>query len=445
MTSHENAVADYIDDHREDIVQFLCELIGYQSIHPLENEYGRELEAQKWLRDRLETFGFSKVDFWAVDEKSLRPNVVGTLKGKGGGKALIYNGHCDVVPVSESERTRWKRDPWNAVVEDGNVYGRGASDMKGGLTAMVWAAKALLDTGVQLEGDLLIESVPGEELMEGATIGTTATVERGYRAPFAVIPEPTNCEIHLQSSGAFFFELVIDGKEAHHCARNQVIFPQPYGVPSGEEVGVDAIAKAMPFIELFRRLEVQFNHRWRDQILGGGGYPFHNDQQGIGLFTINICFVDGGTYLGSVPGTCRIKASVWYPGWITGEEVWNEIEQHVRALASTDDWLKKNPPKFSAPVTVHWEPMKGVPPDHEGVVSLSEAYRRITQRESILTGFKAVADSTFLSKAGIPTVLFGPGSIGMAIHGPDEYVPVEQVIRCTKVLALMAMDWCGAV
>jgi len=443
MKSQKKAVVDYIDNHREDVVQFLCDFIGFKSIHPSDDEYGKELEAQQWLRERLEEYGFNKVDFWAVDEKSLRPNVVGTVKGRGNGRALIYNGHCDVVPVSESELARWKKDPWNAAIENGVVYGRGASDMKGGLTSMVWAAKALLDIGIELEGDLFIESVVGEELMEGATIGTMATVERGYKAPFAVVPEPTNCEIHVKSSGAFFFELIIDGKEAHHCARNQVIFPQPYGIPSGEEVGVDAIAKAMPFIELFRRLEVQFNHRWRDEILGGGGYPHHNDQQGIGLFTINICFVEGGTYLGSVPGTCKITASVWYPGWITGEEVWKEIEQHINALASTDDWLKKNPPAFNVPVIVHWEPMKAVPLDHAGVVSLSETYRQVADRESIISGFKAVADSTFLSKAGIPTVLFGPGSIGSAIHGPDEFVPVEQVIECTKVLALMAMDWCG--
>jgi acetylornithine deacetylase len=315
--------------------------------------------------------------------------------------------------------------------------------MKGGMTSMIWAVKALIDNGIELDGDIYVESVVGEEMMEGKTIGAMATVDRGYRAQFAIVPEPTDCEIHVKSSGAFFFELIIAGKEAHHSARNQVIFPQRYGIPCGKEVGVDAIAKSIPFVELFQRLEVQFNQRWRDQILGGGGYPHPEDHQGIGLFTINLCFIEGGTYLGSIPGQCKITGCVWYPDWIKGEQVWKELEQHVSALASTDDWLKENPPKFSAPVIAHWEPMKGVPINNPGVKSLSAAYAQVSDKEVIISGLKAVADSTFLSQAGIPTVLFGPGSIGSGVHGPDEFVPIEQVIESTKIFAFMAMDWCG--
>jgi acetylornithine deacetylase len=89
--------------------------------------------------------------------------------------------------------------------------------------------------------------------------------------------------------------------------------------------------------------------------------------------------------------------------------------------------------------------MKGVPVDHPGVKNLSAAYNQVLKREAIISGLKAVADSTFLSQAGIPTVLFGPGSIGSGVHGPDECVPVEQVIECTKIFAYLAMDWCGVV
>ncbi|UCG93619.1 MAG: M20/M25/M40 family metallo-hydrolase, partial [Candidatus Aerophobus sp.] len=71
------------------------------------------------------------------------------------------------------------------------------------------------------------------------------------------------------------------------------------------------------------------------------------------------------------------------------------------------------------------------------------AYQEVSVKDAIISGFKAVADTTFLSQAGIPTVLFGPGSLGSGIHGPDEYVPIEQVIECAKAFTFMAMDWCG--
>lgn len=257
MTSTKEKVIRDIDEKKEEIIDFLCQFIGFKSINPGIPGKGEEFEAQNWVRDQFEKFGFDKVDYWAVDPEKRRPNVVGIVKGKGKGKSLIFNGHCDVVPVTEKELKRWTVDPWRATTKKGFVYGRGASDVKGGLTSMIWATKALIDSGISLKGDLYIESVVGEESQEGETIGTKATVDRGYRAPFAVVCEPTNCEIHVKSPGVFFFELIIPGKEAHTSARNQVIFPQRYGIPCGKEVGVDAIAKAVPFIELFQKLETQ--------------------------------------------------------------------------------------------------------------------------------------------------------------------------------------------
>lgn len=247
MNSLERKVLEYIDAHREDIIDFLCDFIHFQSVNPGNSGEGEELEAQTWLHERMRSFGFHRIDLWAEDRAERRPNVVGTIGGKGKGRNLIYNGHCDVVPVNRNERSRWSIDPWSGLVKNGRVYGRGASDMKGGLTSMIWAAKALIDTGVSLKGNLYVESVVGEESMEGSSIGTKATVDRGYRAPFAIIAEPTNCEIHLKSAGIFYFQLIIEGKEAHTSARNQAIFPQRYGIPWGTEVGVDAIAKAVPF------------------------------------------------------------------------------------------------------------------------------------------------------------------------------------------------------
>ncbi len=134
------------------------------------------------------------------------------------------------------------------------MFGRGASDMKGGNAALIWAAKAIIDCGVKLQGDLIAESVSGEESAEGKTIGAASTVERGHRANFAIVAEPTGCEIQIESPALFLFELTVRGKATHTASRNLVIFPQPYGVPNGTEVGVDAISRMKLFLDLFERM-----------------------------------------------------------------------------------------------------------------------------------------------------------------------------------------------
>jgi acetylornithine deacetylase/succinyl-diaminopimelate desuccinylase family protein len=435
-------VCAYLDQHTGEMVGFLCASIGFASVNDGTPGSGKERELQHWLADRLRAFGFDRVDLWAADASGARPNVVGVLEGSGGSRPLILQGHCDVVPVPDRERQLWEVDPWAGTVREGRVYGRGASDMKGGNTALIWAAKAIRDCGLRLQGDLIVESVAGEESAEGGTIGTAATVERGYRAPFAVVAEPTNCEIHIESPGLFLFELTVVGKAAHTASRNLVVFPQRYGIPNGEEVGVDAIGKMKLFLELFERMELQWNQRWRGELLNGGGYPLPVDSQGVGVFNINPSLIEGGTYLGAVPSYCKLTCNVWYPNWVSQEQVIAEIDRNVRALASTDDWMRAHPPELKAPAIQEWAAAK-VPRDHEGVRVLSEAFRQATGRPAVVSGFKAVCDATFLCQRGVPAVVMGPGDLRMGVHGANEHVPIDQVLTCAKTYAAMALSWCG--
>jgi acetylornithine deacetylase len=442
MDSQKGKVIEYIDRNMNKIIEFLCDFISKKSINQGTVGTGDELEAQVWLRDQFKNIGFDKIDFWFPDKKQRRPNLVGLVKGKKNERSLIFQGHVDVVPVPESELSLWKSDPWKGTVMDGRVYGRGSSDTKGGNTAMIWAAKALIDCGIDLQGDLLVESVVGEESAEGETIGASDTVKRGHRASFAIVSEPTNCEIHTESPGVFLFELHIPGKSAHTASRNQVIFPQRYGIDVGPEVGVDAISRMKMFLDLFERLELQWNQRWRSKVLGGGGYPIPKDKQGVGLFTINPSLIEGGTYLGSVPGYCTLTANVWYPSWMKIEEIIAELQERVHALAQTDDWLRDNPPQLRAPVLQSWRPFR-VSVEHEGVKVLSSSYKEVTDEQAIHSGFRATCDATWLNENQIPAVTFGPGGLELGVHGPNEYVPIDELIRCAKVYAITALNWCG--
>jgi acetylornithine deacetylase len=166
--------------------------------------------------------------------------------------------------------------------------------------------EALNACGVKLKGDAFIASTSGEESGEGETIGAASVIRRGYRPDFGIIGEGTNLELRIASSSIFMFELTVRGKAVHGKCRNQVLYPQPNQLPSGPSVGVDALEKALPFIEMFRRMEFEWNHRWKHPVIGSGGHPV-KDSQGVGAFCINPAIIKGGIYRASINPFIKYK------------------------------------------------------------------------------------------------------------------------------------------
>jgi acetylornithine deacetylase len=449
MTSKQK-ILKYIDESREEIVDLLCKLIEMKPVNPGEPEKSNEKPAQDLLYKKLKEYGFSKVDYWTEDPLKKRPNVVGIFEGIEEGKPLIYNGHIDVVPVPESQIPKWTVNPWKPTVEADKVYGRGASDMLGGIVAMIWGVKSLIDNNVTLKGNVYVESVVGEESVEGKTIGTASTIRRGYTAPFAVIADTTNCEIHTITCGTFIFEMTVLGKEIHTCMKNLTQYPQRFGIPQGSKVGVDAINKCVRFIEAFERLEKNWNMRWRHRILGGGGYPSPNDSQGVGVFSITPTLIEGGQFVAALAGSCKITCQVYYPPWVDVKEVWNEVKKVIESVSVTDDWLKDNPPRVKIDKSLEgeeefiapWGPSE-VPIEHSGCQTLAASWKEATGKDVIFSGLKAVDDAAWFREGGIPAVTLGPGDLSMGAHGVDEYVPIENILQCCKTYAMMAINWCG--
>ncbi|MGM8212237.1 ArgE/DapE family deacylase [Virgibacillus sp. W0430] len=438
MSVDKQAVFDYIDNHKDQIIEYVQKMVSIPSINHTMG--GNEKNVQDWLANSLREFEFDKVDQFAVDEEEVRPNVVAVMRGSGEGKSIIFNGHMDVVPIARPEV--WHNDPFDPVIKDGKMFGRGTSDMKGPIGSVIWAMKALKECKVELKGDVLLQAVVGEESNQAEEVGTVPCLERGYTADFAVVCEPTNLELHTSSVGLFMFELIVEGKAVHTSARNQVIFPQPGGVPSGGEVGVDAFKKSLPIINYLYSLEEQWNHRWRDPVLGTGGKPIQ-DSQGISLFTINPSLIEGGDYLGAVPSRVKYTYNVWFPDQLVSkEEVWEELRKGVEAISSTDDYLRENPPTLNIPVFQDWAGFK-VPVEHPGVQTMIGSIEEASGEQAILSGFKAVCDATYLNKHGVPAVVFGPGSLSWSVHGDNEYITVDSIIEAAKVYASMMIDWCN--
>ncbi len=439
MDSEINA---WIDDQEDAIIDFLRQYITYRSPTEQEQEVQREF-VESFFADQMD---WDSIDIVDVSEEQNRPNINGRLSGTGdgAGRTLLFNGHSDIVDVSEEAAENWAKDPWDPIVEDGYLYGRGANDMKGPNTAMIWAAKAVMEADTELSGDLLMSIVVGEELNQqeyGSIAATDAFLEEGIEIPICINTEPTNLEIHTKSAATFDFTIEIQGKEAHTSQKNLTRYPQRYGIPVGQDVGVDAAMIMADILYELRDLEHQWNLRYRDQIYGGGGYQTP-DTQGVGPIGINCTIMEAGDYIAAIPGHARIEGHVFYPPFVDDRELWDEMQDVVETLAATNDWLKEHPPQMSWKNVFDWPPYE-VPVDHPGCKALGTAIETTLGEQPVYSGFKAVTDNSYIqNECGVDTISMGPGDISMGAHGPDEHIPTEQLMNATKVYAAMILEWC---
>lgn len=143
-----------------------------------------------------------------------RVNSIATLKGQGGGKSLLFNGHLDTNPATSG----WTVDPWGGVVDDSFIYGIGVSNMKAGDAAYLCAVETILRAGVRLKGDVILSFVVGE--LQGG-IGTVRMIEQGVRADFFINSEPTDLQALTLHAGAFSFEIELIGNTRHLSKREE--------------------------------------------------------------------------------------------------------------------------------------------------------------------------------------------------------------------------------
>lgn len=415
MGDVEQRVLEAIDV--DGLLAYLCELVAVPSLD------GEETAAQEHVAAKMREIGLD-VDVWELDFEALRRHpayseevdrtyglgVVGSM-GQGAGKSLIVNGHVDVVPAGEP--ANWHYPPWQGTIENGRVYGRGALDMKGGLCCALFAAKAIRDAGIQLEGKLMIQSVIGEE--DGG-VGTLAAVVRGYQADGAVVVEPTELMVAPAQAGALNFRVTVPGYPAHGCFR---------------EEGVSAIEKFFPIYRALMALEARRNQNDRDPLFAAYQLPY----------ALTIGTVQGGNWASTVAESLTFEGRF---GVAVNEDLAaarRSLEETVLEAARSDEWLRQHPP------TVEWWGGQfapaSIPSDHPIVTTVSEALAAMTGVPATVQGMTYGADMRLLvNEGGTPTVLFGPGDVRKA-HQPDEFVPVDELIITARTLALTALRFCG--
>lgn len=392
---------------------------------PTPNPPGRNTaEAQAFLADFLRQLGCTVEQF---DVYPGDPDVIGVLPGKQRQAAcsLLINGHIDVAEVGDP--ARWSVPPFAGTLRDGRLYGRGAADMKGGLAAALFALQVIREQGIALAGDVIIESVVGEEQGEP---GTRRCIERGYRADFAIVPEPTELSIVGQGGVITGWIEIISPETLHDGMRARTIHA------GGGVLGANAIEKMILVIEALERLE----RHWA-VVKQYPGFP-------PGSTTINPAVIEGGRHPAFLADRCALWITVhFYPNeqW---QDVVAEIESFVLAAAQSDPWLRLHPPRFrwggESMLVDRGEifPAAPLPLHHPGLLTLRQAHAQIWGNEPATGMWPSVSDAGWLADAGIPTVVYGPGSLTQA-HTVDEWVSVEALLGFSHVLAEFIVRWCN--
>lgn len=362
----------------------------------------REKEVAEFLKEFLEDEGIG-VRLRQVEKD--RPNVIASLKGSGGGKSLMLNGHTDTVPPYEMDIP-----PFTPKVQGGKLFGRGSLDMKSGLASMAMTLVALDRAKVRLRGDLYLAAVVGEE---ERSEGTEDIVLNGPKADMAIVGEPTDLEIQPSHRGLEWLEAHFYGKAAHGGQADK---------------GVNAISMASRFVNL---LESDLLPR-----LKAKGSPTMLPP------TLNVGVISGGQQPSSVADHCVVKIDRrWTP-----EE---DLQTVFKEIYDIFDALKKSDPTFKAELKRDTTGMKTmthvpnfVPSDHRLVRSLNDSAARVLGEQPKVTSFWGWTDAALMTHFGkMPTVVFGPG--GKGAHSRVEYVLTEDLQKCLLVYAGTAMDICG--
>jgi acetylornithine deacetylase len=428
MTVDRQELRARIDDERDRMVDFLRTLVRTPSVT------GDEAAVQEHVVEKFESLGFTP-DVWEPDPDVLRdhpayfettsfvehgyegrPNVAAVREGAGEGRSLGLSGHVDVVPVDADE---WTYDPWGAEVADGRLYGRGSADMKGGIAAFVHAVEMLDDLGVDLAGDLVLQTTIEEE--DGGVGGVLSALERGYQPDAAIISEPWEIpNVGIASAGAMYFRVTVGGRSSH-AAR-------------GHE-GVNAIEKALPIIEELVALDRERKERIRYQ-------PILNRDPDADSTNLNVGTFHSGEWPSTVPSEAVFECRIGWPPGETRPEIREQILDAIDAAVEDDPWLSAHPPD------IEWFGWNADP--HE--VSVDEEITRlvtrhaesVTGREGSFVGGDAGLDERFYNRYyDIPAPTMGPS--GANIHGADEYVEIDSLVETAQALALTAVDWCGTV
>lgn len=343
-----------------------------------------------------------------------RPNVVGRFAGTGDGRSLILNGHIDCVTIEPAGD--WRHAPFGAEIEEGRMYGRGTSDMKGGLVAALMAVAYLRESGVRLKGEVIVQSVVNEE---HAGNGTLDLVARGITADAAIVLEPTENRISLDHPGGLYWQVGVKGVPRSPGARWR----------GATQEGVSAIEKLPAVIEALLALERDYNRE-----IGTPG-------DGVAPFALVMGKIAGGTYETVTANRAVIRGGAYFmPDVGSVLDVMRAFRDRLAKVNAADSFLAHNPAVLEF---LHHDDSTRQRGDVLHARCMAGLLHSRGCDSGVHPGPFACDMRHLVNQGGIPAMIFGPGTIEQA-HKPDEHIPLGEYLECIAHLVRFIPAWCGA-
>ena len=407
-TDKDSQLLDYIDDHSEELIEFVVQLVATPSTNPP----GEEQRIAQVIVDQLASLGLGEPE--VVTKTEGRPNLLYSIKGPKKGRRLLFTGHTDTKPVGDLDA--WKTDPFVATIRDGNMYGIGTSDMKAACAALGYAMAAVANVTELLVGELIVAFTADEE--GGCANGASyLTRNYGLSADFAMIGEPAGVfkpweVIPLVSRGTCAFTIRVHGTQMH----SSIMDLQP------------STNASVKMAKILSRIEDELD-------IHSVPHPFV--PQGT---TLNAgAMVNGGVYYGVTSGFAEFSSDLRLVPQMTLEGVRKDIEAFLDKLRSEDPELRV---ELVFEREEHWLPAQEVSQDEPFVGILSKAAEEILGFGPPLGAVPFTTEARyFQGVSGIPTIAgFGPGIISVC-HAPNEYIPVKEIVSAAKIYALAALRY----
>jgi acetylornithine deacetylase len=338
--------------------------------------------------------------------------VVATHRAKNPtGRSLIIQGHIDVVPEGPVEM--WTHPPYAATIRDGWLYGRGANDMKAGVSCMVFAMEALRAAGLQPAADVYLQTVTEEESTGN---GALSTLLRGYRADAVIIPEPTHHTITRTHTGTIWFRLRVQGVPVHVAVAQD---------------GSNAIMSAYHLINALNAHTKALNEAAKTD----KWYSVIRDP-----IKFNPGIIRGGDWASSTPSWCEVDCRIGLLPSTDVKDAMAAVEAAVKAATAGDNFLANNPPE------IIWHGFQAdgfvLEPGSTAEAVLNAAHTEVHGKPMEDRRTTAVNDTRYYGRYfNIPALCYGPAGEGN--HGFDERTSLADLRQCTLTMAKFIADWCG--
>lgn len=394
------AVAEYLSANRAELFELTETVVGYDT----QNPPGGTVDIVEWLESTLDEPALS-VDRFEVDPE--KPNLIATLDGRSD-RTLCFNGHLDTVPFDGSD---WSYDPLGER-DDERIYGRGATDMKGAVAAMVQVALAYARTGTELPVTLQFAFVSDEET--GGDAGLTTLLETTDFDPDACVVGETTARngrysVSVADRGNIWLTLEASGTAAHG---------------SRPMIGANAIDRLTDAIEQLRN---EFGQRElsvdssMDEIIEES-VDFYEPEAGADATrrlyrypTINLGLIEGGTAINTVPASACARVDIRLTAGVDTRDALGGIRNCLTGMDGIEltdiSWTRGSYEPITSPI----------------VEASAKAAGHVVDEQVYRRSATGGGDAKVLRHSDIPTVEFGFGT--QTAHGIDEYTTTGALVR----------------